>query len=161
MLSRVFTAMLVRPVCGVAARGGGSVSSSRDAAAGSVQPPSGGVMHELSMAVEAGRAVVKNFMDIVSLEVRQAGLAVVWMVACGIMSAILLAVGWIGIMAACAMWGIASGLPPLLVVALLALVNFVVAGGLILRAAAMSHELSFPASRRQLTGDAHESKTTP
>ena len=43
--------------------------------------PAAGVLDELSNAFASARAALSNFLDLVSLEARRAGLALLWMVA--------------------------------------------------------------------------------
>ena len=115
-------------------------------------PPAAGVLDELSALLAAGRAVVSNFLELVSLEARRAGLTLVWMVACGIVGAVCLVAAWLGLMAALALWAISRGVPVIPAVIAVAVINCLAGAALIYRCVGMSRDLLFSGTRRQLAG---------
>lgn len=116
--------------------------------------PASGVLTELSGVIDSAHASLSNFLELAALEAQRAGFALVWMVAWGGVAAICIAATWLGLLAALAMWAISLGLSPSAAVAILALLNLVVAAVLIRVCIGLSRDLLFPATRRQL---AHES----
>jgi hypothetical protein len=121
-------------------------------------PPTAGVLEELSSAVASGRAGLSNFLDLMSLEARRAGLALMWMVAWGLVAAVCMVAAWLGLMAALAMWAVALGVPPIAAVIAVAVINVVAGAGLLYVCIGISRDLLFSATRRQVAG---KSPVTP
>ena len=115
-------------------------------------PPAAGLLEDLSSAFDAARAAFSNFLELIALEARRAGLALVWMVACGLVSALCIAVAWLGLMAAFALWAVSLGFPPIASVIAIAAINLAAGAGLIKVCIRMSHALLFSAVRRQVAG---------
>lgn len=111
-----------------------------------------GVLDELSGAFASARAALSNFLDLISLEARRAGLALVWMIAFGLVAAVCIFTAWLGLMAALAMWAVALGFPPIAVAIVFALINLVAAAVLIHVCIGISGDLLFSATRRQVAG---------
>lgn len=122
---------------------------------------SAGVLDELSGALASARATLSNILDLISCEARRAGLALMWMVALGLVAAICIAAAWLGLMAALAMWAISLGLPPLAAVIATAVINCMVGAALIYVCIGMSHDLLFSATRRQVGGDLPGKRSAP
>jgi hypothetical protein len=93
-----------------------------------------------------------NFLDLIALEARGAGLALMWMVVWGLVAALCIIVAWLGVVTALGLWAISLGLSP-------------IATGdrdcdgqsgcrrrLIKMCTQMSRALLFPAVRRQVSG---------
>lgn len=76
-----------RPRSAVPAGGGGAAMDEASAQSGGggaeTTSPAPGVLDELSSVLASGRAVLSNFLELLSLEARRAGLALMWMVAWG------------------------------------------------------------------------------
>jgi hypothetical protein len=106
----------------------------------------------LSGAFAAARAALSNLLDLISLEARRAGLALVWIIAWGLASAMCIAVAWLGLMAALALWAVALGLPPIAAAIAIAVINLAAAAVLIRVCIGMSRALRFSATRRQVAG---------
>jgi hypothetical protein len=111
-----------------------------------------GVLDELSGAFASARAALSNFLDLISLEARRAGLALVWMIAFGLVAAVCIFTAWLGLMAALAMWAVALGFSPIAVAIVFALSNLVAAAVLIHVCIGISGDLLFSATRRQVAG---------
>ena len=109
---------------------------------------------ELSSAFAAARAGASDFLDLISLEARRAGVTLMWMVAGGLVSAICIAAAWLGLMAALALWAVALGFPPIGAAIAIAVVNLAAGAVLIKVLIGMSRALLFPATRRQVAGRA-------
>jgi len=114
--------------------------------------PSTGVLAELSGAFTAARVGLAAFLELLSLEARRAGLALVWMLACGFIAAICVVTAWLGLMAAAALWVISLGLPAIAAVMALAAINLLAGAGLMTACMTMSRDLLFSATRRQVAG---------
>lgn len=114
--------------------------------------PTPGVLDELSSIVASARAALSYFLDLISLEARRAGLALMWMVAWGLVAAIFGVTAWLGLMAALAMWAVSLGFPPIAAVIAVAVINLVAGAGLIYVCTSISHNLLFAATRRQVAG---------
>jgi flagellar motor component MotA len=119
------------------------------------------VLDELSSALRSARAALSNFLDLVSLEARRAGIALMWMVVCGVVAAICMVAAWLGLMAALAMWAVALGVPPLAAVIAVAMINLVAGAVLIYVCIGMSCDLLFSATRRQVAGKSPLNPPTP
>jgi len=121
-------------------------------ASGLASPPLRGVVEELSRVLSAVRQTVSSFLELVSLEAHRAGAALVWMIAFGIVAGVCVIATWLGLMAALAMWLTNVGLSPILAVLLVALLNLAFAGALVFAGMRKSDSLTFPATRRQISG---------
>ena len=115
-----------------------------------VPPAAKGLLGALGGAFSSARQVVGNFFELITLEARRAGLTLVWMLALGVIAAMLLVSAWLGFMAAVALWLVAFGMTWAGAVALVALANLVAAGVVIVACVKLSRNLLFPATRRQL-----------
>ena len=114
--------------------------------------PIAGVLEELSKALASVRAALSNFLDLISLEARRAGLALMWMVAWGVVAGICIVAAWLGLMTALAMWAVSLGFPPIAAVIAVAGINLVAGAVLIYMCICMSRDLLFSAIRRQVAG---------
>jgi hypothetical protein len=114
--------------------------------------PKAGVLDELSSTLASAGATILNFLDLISLEARRAGLALVWMVACGLGVAICVVAAWLGFMAALSMWAVSLGCPPVAAVMAVAVINLAAGAVLIYACIGLSRDLLFKATRRQLAG---------
>jgi hypothetical protein len=123
--------------------------------------PLRGVLEEVSYVLTSVRETVSSFLELVSLEARRAGTALVWMIAGGVLAGVCLIATWLGLMAALAMWVTDLGLSPLLAVLLVTLLNLALAGGIAFAGIRMSDSLSFPATRRQIAGHRGIKASTP
>lgn len=119
---------------------------------GDAEPPPG-VIEELAGVFASVRTVLANFLDLLSLEARRAGLALMWMAVCAMVAAVCIVSAWLGLMAALVICAVSQGYSPLVAVLVVALMNAAVAGALIYRVVSMSHDLRFSATRRQLAGN--------
>jgi hypothetical protein len=128
----------------------GDAPSGGKAAPGGTQPPPHSVLDELSDTFATARRVVSDFLELLSLEARRAGLTFVWMVACGAVAAILVVTAWLGLMAALALSAVSLGIPWVTAVAVISLANLVAAAIMTSVCVRMSRDLLFPATKRQL-----------
>jgi hypothetical protein len=114
--------------------------------------PTAGLFKDLSSAFVAARAALANFLELVALEARSAGLALVWMVVWGLVAALCIIAAWLGSMAALWLWAVSLGFSPIPTVIAIAVVNLAAGVGLIKVCIHMSRALLFPAVRRQVAG---------
>jgi hypothetical protein len=128
----------------------GDASSGGKAARGETPSPPHSVLDELSDTFASARRVVSDFLELLSLEARRAGLTLVWMVACGAAAAILVVTAWLGLMAALALWAVSLGIPWVTAVTVISLANLVAAAIMTSVCIGMSRDLLFPATKRQL-----------
>ena len=94
--------------------------------------------------------MLSNLLDRFALEARRAGLALVLMIACGAIGALLLVAAWLGLMAALALWAVAAGVSWQAALAAVALANLAVAAALLWLCSRVSRGLLFPGTRRQM-----------
>lgn len=127
-------------------------------AAGEGKPP--GVIEELSRVFSAIRTACSDFLELLSLEARRAGLALMWMVICGVVAALCIVSAWLGLMVALIMWAVSLGCPPAVAVLGITIINCAAGAALIYRGISMSHDLLFSATRRQLAGKTPVMSTT-
>jgi hypothetical protein len=119
---------------------------------GLASPPLRGVMEEASRVLGAVRETASSFLELVSLEAHRAGSALVWMIAFGVVAGVCVIATWLALMAALAMWVTSFGLAPIVAVLLVALLNLALAGALAYAGIRKSDNLTFPATRRQISG---------
>ena len=115
-----------------------------------------------SALIASVRLLAERFLALATLEARQAGLSLAWMLGLALLAAGLVLSGWLALLACAVLalvqndilaWGWA--------LALAALLSFAVAGGLVLLAVRRGRDLLFSATRRQLgrigtRGNQHE-----
>lgn len=124
-------------------------SSSKDHAEAN-PPPTDGIVGGIANAFNSVRRVFSDLFRLFSLEVRRAGLTLMWMVALGAMAAILLVAAWLGLMVALALWAVSLGVSWTSAVVVISLVNLLAAAASLFVCIMMSRNLLFPATRRQL-----------
>ena len=76
-----------RPHGAMPVEGGMTPSAQSDGVRAETRQPVAGVLDELSGALASARAALLYFLDLMSLEARRAGLALMWMVAWGFVAA--------------------------------------------------------------------------
>ena len=141
--------------------GAPSAGAQRDGVGAGKGLPAAGVLDELSSALASARTAIAKFLELLSLEARRAGLALVWMVVWGFVAAICIVAAWLGVMAALVLWAVSLGLLPVAAVLGVAVINCV-AGAVLLRVCArLSRDLLFAASRRQVAGKFPVKPPTP
>lgn len=113
-------------------------------------PPTVGVFDELSKVFAFARETLSEFLELVSLESRRAGLTLVWMLVGGLIAAIFIVTAWTGLMAALAMYVVSLGMLPVAAVIAVAAVNLVAGAGMLYWCIGLSRHLLFTATRRQL-----------
>jgi len=130
-----------------------TTTAQNDGARAGAGLPAAGVLDELSGAFSSARAALAGFLELMSLEVRRASLALVWMAACGLIAAICVLAAWLGLVAAFALWAVSLGLPPIAAAIAAAAINVVAAILLSYVCIAMSRNLLFSATRRQVAAE--------
>ena len=107
----------------------------------------------VSSLIASARALGERFLTLVTLEGRQAGFSLAWMLGLALAAAMLAVTGWLAMLACVLLalvqndivgWGWA--------LAIAALLNFALAGGLAFMVIQRGRHLLFPATRRQLRG---------
>ena len=124
-------------------------------------PPPASLFKELSSALAAARAALSNFLDLIALEARGAGLALIWMVVWGLVAALCIIVAWLGLMTALGLWAVSLGVSPLVTVIAIAVVNLAAGAGLIMLCIHLSRALLFTAVRRQVSGQSSVQQPPP
>ena len=124
-------------------------------------PPTVGVFDELSKVLAYARETLSNFLELVSLEGRRAGLSLVWMFVGGLVAAIFIVTAWAGLMAALAMYVVSLGMLPIAAVIVVAAVNLIAGAGVLYWCIGLSRHLLFSATRRQLAGTSMVRPSTP
>lgn len=147
---------LHRPHSAMPTEGGAAPSAEApaqsDAVSTAARLPVAGVLEELSSTFASARAALSNLLELMSLEARRAGLALMWMVACGLVAAVCIIAAWLGLMAALAIWAVSLGFPPVAAVIAVAVINLLGGAALIYVCIGMSRALLFSATRRQVAG---------
>lgn len=114
--------------------------------------PTAGVLDEFSSALASAHSALSNFLDLLSLEARRAGLMLTWMIVCGVVAAICVVTAWLGLMLAVAMAAISLGVPAPAALIAVAVINSATGVVLIYVCIGMSKSLLFSATRRQVEG---------
>src|ERR1700716_271164 len=86
-----------------------------------------GILDGVMAAYGSARQSISDFLELIALEVRHAGLTLMWMMAWGVIAAVLVIAGWIGFMAALALWVVSLGLPWIAVIICIAFANVLAA----------------------------------
>lgn len=129
---------------------GRTTSASAPSAPGNESAPSDSPPHPIAALLAAARTTVSQFLDLVSLEARRAGLSLAWMVMWAIVAALCLVTAWIGVMAALTLWGLSCGIHPILMLLGLVAANMLACGAALAACARLSSGLLFSATRSQL-----------
>jgi uncharacterized membrane protein YqjE len=124
-------------------------SSSREYAE-AAPPATDGIIGGVADAFNSVRRVFSDLFRLFSLEVRRAGLTLMWMVALGVLAAMLMATAWLSLMAALALWAVSLGLTWISAMVAIALANLATAAIIAFSCVSLSRNLLFPATRRQL-----------
>jgi len=111
-----------------------------------------GVFEELSKLLAFVRETLSDFLELVSLETRRAGLGLVWMIVGGLVATTFIVSAWTGLMAALAIYIVSLGMLPLAAVIAVAAVNLMAGAGMLYWCIGLSRHLLFSATRRQLAG---------
>lgn len=111
------------------------------------------MIDQLSRAFASARDAFSNLLELISLEARRAGLALMWMVVWGGVAAICIVTAWLGLMAALVIWAVSLGFPPIAAAIAVAGINLAAGAVLIYVCIGMSCDLLFSATRRQLAGE--------
>ncbi len=109
-----------------------------------------GVLSEVANVLSAVRQAALGTFDLLALETRRAGLTLIWMIALGLVTAILAVTVWLGLMAALALYAVAWGLTWIGAILILVVINLIAASAAVFICVNMSQDLLFAASRRQL-----------
>lgn len=112
--------------------------------------PTAGVLKELSRALSSMGATLTGFLELIALEARGAGVALIWMVAGSFLAVVFFASAWLALLVAAALWAVSLGLSPIAVAIALAVTNLLAGAALIYGCMALSRALLFSATRRQL-----------
>ncbi len=123
-----------------------------DGAPAAVEPP--GVLDALSDSIGAARTTLSGLLELLSLEARRAGLALLWMLFWGTIAAICVVTAWLGLIATVATWAMSLGISPIVVLAAVAIINLAAGLALIYLCFDLSRDLLFTATRRQIAGAA-------
>lgn len=122
----------------------------QDAAHAGESEASKGPLHQ---AFKSAQRLLHGYALLAVLDMRRATVQLAWLIASGVVIAVLVVTAWLGLMVALISWllGEAVSLPLALLVA--AGLNIVGAGLLVWRAKALMTEMPFAATLRQLKGE--------
>lgn len=132
--------------------------SSKDYAEAS--PPTDGIFDGIVNAFNSARRVFSDLFRLFSLEVRRAGLTLMWMVALGAIAAMLVVTAWLGLMVALTLWAVSLGVTWTSAIVAISLANLLVAANSLFVCVTMSRNLLFPAIQRQLEAPPTRSDAT-
>lgn len=124
-------------------------------------PATEGMFDELSQAFAFAREALADFLELVSLEGRRAGLGLVWMFVGGLVAAIFIVTAWAGLMAALAMYVVSVGMLPIAAAIMVAAVNLIAGAGILYGCIGLSRRLLFVATRRQFASASLVRSPTP
>lgn len=127
-----------------------------------MNPPGAvGVPGELSKVLDSARAGFANLLRLAALEARRASLALLWMLVLGLLSVLLLAAAWAGLMAVLVLWAVSLGAPPLAAALFVAAGNLLAALALLRGCIGLGRDLLFTATLRQIRGKAVAESAAP
>lgn len=130
--------------------GTGANTAESTGAAPKSSPPGPGVLGEVANVLSAVRQTFSSTFDLLALETRRAGLTLIWMIALGLVTALLAVSAWLGLMAALALSAVAWGLSWIGAILILVVINLSAAAAAVFMCVKLSQDLLFVASRRQL-----------
>jgi uncharacterized membrane protein YqjE len=116
----------------------------------------------ISSLIASVRALGERFLTLVTLEGKQAGLSLVWMLGLALAAAVLAITGWVALLACVVLALVQNDIVGWeWALSIAALLSFAGAGGLVFMVIQRSRHLLFPATRRQLRrirggGNQHE-----
>jgi uncharacterized membrane protein YqjE len=110
------------------------------------------MLQELSGAIASGRAALSALLDLIALEARGAGIALMWILALAAVAALCAAAAWLGFTATLVLWALSLGYSPIAVAAVFSLLNLLAGAALIALCMNLSRSLLFSATRRKLAG---------
>jgi uncharacterized membrane protein YqjE len=116
------------------------------------EAPTPGILDELSRALHSARSALSAFLELVALEARGAGVALVWMLAGSLLSVVFFVAAWLALMAGLAIWVVSLGMPPIAAAIAIAAINMLAGALLIHRCIGLSRAPLFSATRRQVAG---------
>ena len=99
------------------------------------------------------RAVSTDYIHLAVLDARSAAVRFAWMLAYGVVAAILIVTAWLALVAAGIVWMLGSGASWITALAVAAALNIVVAAVIAFRMRSMFTEPPFAATLRQLRGE--------
>jgi uncharacterized membrane protein YqjE len=108
------------------------------------------MLEGLSAALASAHSALTHFFDLMELEARRAGHALMWMFASAMAAFICIAAAWLGLMAVLVMWAVSLGAPLIAALLAIAVINCIVAAVLIYLFVSLARDLLFPTTRRQL-----------
>lgn len=116
------------------------------------EPPqtSPGLLDTIVRAYASAKEFLLTLFELVTEEARRAGLTLMWLVALGVIAAMLFVTAWLGFMVALTLWIASLGMTWAGAVAIVAAINLAAALVAILIGVALSRNLLFPGTRRQL-----------
>jgi uncharacterized membrane protein YqjE len=139
---------------------GSPTDSSATDYAETASPPADGIFSGIANAFSLVRRVCSDLLRLFALEVRRAGLTLMWMVALGAIAAMLVVAAWLGLMGVLALWAVSLGATWIGAIVAISLANLLAAATSLFLCVAMSRDLLFPATQRQLAMSSTESDTT-
>jgi uncharacterized membrane protein YqjE len=105
----------------------------------------------ISSLIASVRELGERFLTLVTLEGRQAGLSLAWMLALALAAAMLAITGWLALIACVVLALVQNGIVDWgWALSIAALLSFAGAGGVVFMVIQQSRYLLFPATRRQL-----------
>jgi hypothetical protein len=149
------------PGAGYGARGtlpGGDAPSARTSEAETPPQHSARLADAINTVYLSVSQTAADFFELVSLELRRAGITFMWMLAWSMFGVLLTVSAWLGLMAGLALWLIAAGWAAAPVVIGLAAANLLGGAAIFYWCMRASGDLAMPAMRRQLRIAAAEVK---
>lgn len=116
---------------------------------------SGGFLSDAGAMWRELQGVAHDYLVLITLETKRAGLSLAIIVAAGVGIALLMMTAWLGLWTAGALALIQFGLPPSLAVLVVVVANLLMAGGLYVLIRRRQRDLAFPATVRNLRPAAH------
>lgn len=105
----------------------------------------------ISSLIASVRTLGERFLTLVTLEGRQAGLSLAWMLGLALAAAVLAITGWLALLACIVLALVQNDIVSWVwALSIVVLISFAGAGGFVLMIIQRSRHLLFPATRRQL-----------
>lgn len=119
-------------------------------------PPPDGLLADAGSLWESLHSVAHDYLVLIALETKRAGLSLAFIVAAGVGIALMLVTAWLGLAAAGAVAMIGAGLAPSLAILVVVAANLLIAFILYRFIASKRHDLAFPATVKSLRPGSNE-----
>lgn len=112
--------------------------------------PRASVGDSISAILTSAKQALSDLFELIALEVKRAGLTLMWMLVWGVVALLMGVTAWFGLMVAIVLGLVAVNVPDVVAVLIVVALNLVGAGAIAFWCKSATRDLAMPATRRQL-----------